>query len=160
MSAVTSSKSLSEYLYPNLEAQLFKVIDRIADGMGLHESCYLYQVPVNTFRYQVIHSPKFKAIYETARDFGIDKRVEDMRWISDNEMNIDRAKLKCSNIRWEAERAFPKKYGGAAGMATMMREGKEDDRFNAGPDDLDAMMQHIDGESVISLPAPPEAGES
>src|ERR1700761_9568208 len=90
------------------DEQIAEVIERVADGLSLKEACseagFNYQ---NVLR-RIRNSDDLSALDTRARIDFSRVQVESLNEIVRNEPDVQRARLLCDNIKWEAARVARK----------------------------------------------------
>jgi hypothetical protein len=79
------------------------------DGFTLKDACRAKGFKYESIRDRVYTNEAHSALYARARELYLENRVQTMNEIVDTEEDVQRARLKCDNIKWEASRVV-KKY--------------------------------------------------
>ena len=86
------------------------IIGMLADGVPVVQSCR--DLGVNRSElYLALDREGLTDMLARAREEYAEARVEEMQNIAETVEDVARAKLLCDNIKWEAARVAPKKYG-------------------------------------------------
>lgn len=86
------------------------VIAMLSDGKPIVQSCR--ELGINRSElYVAIDREQLSDMLARAREEYAEARVEEMQNIAETVEDVQRAKLLCDNIKWEACRVAPKKYG-------------------------------------------------
>lgn len=90
-----------------------KICDQIADGIGLAIVCQQDGFPDHkTVRGWILANLNgFFSKYARAKDFGMDYQAETMMQVIENEVDVQRARLKVDTMKWYISKIAPKKYG-------------------------------------------------
>lgn len=94
------------------DANVVEIIERIADGLTLKQSCKKSKRAYAAVKKRIDATGEFKALYAQAREEYIRARVQEMHDIAkDPKIDPQRARLMIDVIKWEAARVIPKEYG-------------------------------------------------
>lgn len=86
------------------------ICEWIAEGKSLLSWTRENQVGLSTVYQWLRKQSEFAENYARAREDAADTLVDRLSDIADSEEDIQRAKLKCDNIKWVAARMKPKNY--------------------------------------------------
>ncbi len=90
---------------------LTEIITAMVDGKSLKDVC-VEQGQSYRAVWRSIHAfEDLTTLYLRAREDYAHARVASMDIIVNTEKDVQRAKLKCDNIKWESARVLPKQYG-------------------------------------------------
>lgn len=87
------------------------VIERLAEGLNLKESAAIDGFSIKNIYTRINASPELKDLHARAREDYQRTRVDEMHQIARTEPDVQRARLLCDNIKWEAARVLPKVFG-------------------------------------------------
>jgi hypothetical protein len=94
------------------DEQLVEVIDRIAeDGITLKASCKIFGFEYTNVIRRIRANEALKELLSHAREDYAASLVAEMHEIARTEPDVQRARLMCDNIKWEAARIAAKLYG-------------------------------------------------
>ena len=93
------------------DQQVIEVIERLADGLNLKESAAVSGLHAGNIYRRINESKELKELHARAREDYQRIRVDEMHHIAKTEPDVQRARLLCDNIKWEAARVLPKEYG-------------------------------------------------
>ncbi len=97
-------------IYSN--TQVRELLTRVADnGSSLKEECVKEGLSYNAIWKRVNNSDELIQLDRRAREASIDLRVRQLNDLVQNEDDVNRARLLCDNIKWEAARVLRKIYG-------------------------------------------------
>jgi hypothetical protein len=82
-----------------------------SEGLTLKEAAAKRKVPYSTIKGRIAASPSLSALYARAREEYAEEMVHRMNGIAREEKDVQRARLLCDNIKWNASRVLPKQYG-------------------------------------------------
>ena len=88
-----------------------EAIRRLASGTPLVVACRDLNIPRSTFYHFIGNESDLLDMLARAREEYAEARVQEMQNIAETVEDVSRAKLLCDNIKWEASRMAPKKYG-------------------------------------------------
>ena len=88
-----------------------EAIRRLASGTPLVVACRDLNIPRSTFYHFIGNESDLLDMLARAREEYAESIVCEMREIAETVEDVGRAKLLCDNIKWEASRMAPKKYG-------------------------------------------------
>jgi hypothetical protein len=88
-----------------------EAIRRLASGTPLVVACRDLNIPRSTFYHFIGNESDLLDMLARAREEYAESIVCEMREIAETVEDVGRAKLLCDNIKWEASRLAPKKYG-------------------------------------------------
>lgn len=91
--------------------QVIEAIQRLANGKPLVNVCREMGVPRSTLYYVINNDSDLLDMLARAREEYAEARVCEMQEIAETVEDVGRARLMCDNIKWEAARMAPKKYG-------------------------------------------------
>jgi hypothetical protein len=92
--------------------QLVEVIERIAeDGITLKASCKIFGFEYTNVIKRIRANESLKELLAHAREDYAASLVAEMHEIAKTEPDVQRARLMCDNIKWEAARIASKLYG-------------------------------------------------
>lgn len=98
------------------EAQGDAICEWIATGNSLSSWCRDNDTALSTvYRWLRLHDD-FSANYARAREDAADTLVDKLGEVATEEEDVQRAKLKCDNIKWVASRMKPKNWGDKIGL--------------------------------------------
>lgn len=86
------------------------VLSLLSDGIPIVQSCRDLGITRSKL-YTAIDREGLGDMHARAREEYAEAKVEEMRNIAETVEDVSRAKLLCDNIKWEAARVSPKKYG-------------------------------------------------
>lgn len=92
--------------------EIVKVIEELGEtGISLKKACdnhgYVYRTVMNRIR----STPELSALDARAREDYARERARSLNEVAMNEPDVQRARLLCDNIKWEAARVLPKEFG-------------------------------------------------
>lgn len=90
---------------------LIEAISMLASGTPIVIACKQLGIPRTTFYYAIGKDQDLLNMLARAREEYAESIVCEMREIAETVEDVSRAKLLCDNIKWEAARMAPKKYG-------------------------------------------------
>lgn len=99
------------YISPEMQVLIF---DRILSGNSMNDICVELKIPRMLVSKYAAVDPEFHKQLEIVRAEALDARVESLFQITDGcetMTDVQSARLESENIRWGAERMFPRKYG-------------------------------------------------
>jgi hypothetical protein len=91
--------------------QVIEAIQRLANGTPLVNVCREMGIPRSTLYYVINNDSELLDMLARAREEYAEARVCEMQEIAETVEDVGRARLMCDNIKWEAARMAPKKYG-------------------------------------------------
>lgn len=91
--------------------QVIEAIQRLANGTPLVKVCQEMGIPRSTLYYVINTDNALLDMLARAREEYAEARVCEMQEIAETVEDVGRARLMCDNIKWEAARMAPKKYG-------------------------------------------------
>lgn len=91
--------------------QVIEAIQRLANGAPLVNVCREMGIPRSTLYYVINNDSDLLGMLARAREEYAEARVCEMQEIAETVEDVGRARLMCDNIKWEAARMAPKKYG-------------------------------------------------
>jgi predicted transcriptional regulator len=91
--------------------QVIEAIQRLANGTPLVNVCRDMGIPRSTLYYVINNDSDLLDMLARAREEYAEARVCEMQEIAETVEDVGRARLMCDNIKWEAARMAPKKYG-------------------------------------------------
>ena len=86
------------------------VLSLLSDGIPIVQSCRDLGITRSKL-YTAIDRECLWDMHARAREEYAEARVQEMQNIAETVEDVSRAKLLCDNIKWEAARVSPKKYG-------------------------------------------------
>jgi len=86
------------------------VLSLLSDGIPIVQSCRDLGITRSKL-YTAIDREGLGDMHARAREEYAEARVQEMQNIAETVEDVSRAKLLCDNIKWEAARVSPKKYG-------------------------------------------------
>ena len=86
------------------------VLSLLSDGIPIVQSCRDLGITRSKL-YTAIDREGLGDMHARAREEYAEAKVEEMQNIAETVEDVSRAKLLCDNIKWEAARVSPKKYG-------------------------------------------------
>jgi hypothetical protein len=93
------------------DEQIVPVIDRIANGSTLKAACADAGFHYGNILDRIRASERLTALDARAREDYQRVRVDEMEEIARTTKDVNRARLMCDNIKWEASRVARKIYG-------------------------------------------------
>lgn len=81
------------------------------EGVSLKAACQAVGITYSSTRDRIYSDQRLSALHARAREGYLDSRVQEMNEIALTEPDVQRARLMCDNIKWEAARILRKKYG-------------------------------------------------
>lgn len=94
------------------EQDIEVVIERIADGLTLKQSCTKSKYGYANIVKRIGQSDELKNLHARAREEYARRRVQDMHDIAKNpKIDPARARIMIDVIKWEAARVLPKEFG-------------------------------------------------
>lgn len=91
--------------------QLLEVIDRIPNGVSLKKSCQISGIGYANACTRINADEELAKTLASARIDYQQLRVDELHEIAESVEDVQRARLMCDNIKWEAARISPKTYG-------------------------------------------------
>lgn len=89
---------------------VLRILGMLSNGSPIVKSCK--ELGVNRSElYLAIDREQLSDMHARAREEYAEAKVEEMQNIAETVEDVSRAKLLCDNIKWEAARVSPKKYG-------------------------------------------------
>lgn len=92
-----------------------EIIDVIGEmgetGVSLKSACDTRNLVYRTVMNRIRSSEELTALDARARQDYARERARSLNEIAANEPDVQRARLMCDNIKWEAARVLPKEYG-------------------------------------------------
>jgi hypothetical protein len=98
------------------EGDISKIIERLAEGLTLKKSCEISKVNYPNVVKRIHESEVLTKLYARAKDEFAHYCVQEMFEIVDSEPDVQKARLKCDNVKWYAARVLPKQYGDKVSM--------------------------------------------
>jgi len=94
------------------DEQIIVLIEELGEtGISLKAACdkhgYVYRTVMNRIR----GSEELTALDARARKDYVRVRARELNEVAMNEPDVQRARLLCDNIKWEAARVLPKEFG-------------------------------------------------
>jgi len=86
------------------------VLSLLSNGIPIVQSCRDLGITRSKL-YTAIDREGLGDMHARAREEYAEARVQEMQNIAETVEDVSRAKLLCDNIKWEAARVSPKKYG-------------------------------------------------
>lgn len=86
----------------------------VHEGITLVETCKKVGLSLSAVKQRIYKYPNLHALYQQARQHYLQGKVADMETIAANAVSavdVNRARLICDNIKWEAERVVRGMYG-------------------------------------------------
>jgi hypothetical protein len=95
------------------DEELIGVIERISEGAGmsLKASCAISGFQYTNVIRRIRNNEMLRELHAQAREDRATALVSEMHEIARTEPDVQRARLMCENLRWEAARVAPKIYG-------------------------------------------------
>lgn len=93
------------------DEQIAEVIDRVADGVSLKKACAEAGFEYTNIVRRIRKSDALTQLDARAREDYQRTRVDELNEVALNEPDVQRARLMCDNIKWEAARVARKIYG-------------------------------------------------
>lgn len=93
------------------EDDIAEVISKMIEGITLKQACEKSGVSYCNINKRINESENLTKLHARARDEFAHVCVQKMFDIVDLEEDVQRARLKCDNIKWYAARVLPKVYG-------------------------------------------------
>lgn len=90
---------------------IVQAIARLAGGTPIVAACKELGIVRSTFYHVINNDHDLLDMLARAREEYAESIVCEMREIAETVEDVSRAKLLCDNIKWEASRMAPKKYG-------------------------------------------------
>lgn len=87
------------------------VVDSLASGKTMEDSAQAAGVHLSTVREWFVRDVQFHTACLRAREFAADLSVDNLERIAESEPDVNRARLRCDNIKWRASKHNPKVYG-------------------------------------------------
>ncbi len=81
------------------------------EGVSLKAACQAVGIAYDATRQRIYNDQRLSSLHARAREDYLDVRVQEMNEIAKTEPDVQRARLMCDNIKWEAARVLRKKYG-------------------------------------------------
>ncbi len=95
-----------------------KILNRLIEGESLIRICRDTNMPTMPTIYNWINRyPDFREQYRVAKMLQMDTLADRLLDITDDESNLQRARLMSDNIKWLASKLKPKKYGNKLALA-------------------------------------------
>lgn len=96
---------------PLTDDDISAVIERVANGMSLKKSCEMSGLGYANVVRRINSSETLRQLDAQAREDYIRNSVDRMHDVAATEPDVNRARLICDNIKWEAARIVRKVYG-------------------------------------------------
>ena len=96
---------------PITDDQIIEIIGRVAEGMTFGASCLASNLNRQNASRRIAEDVVLSDMYARAKEDYAVARVEEMTEVARTEPDVQRARLICDNIKWEAARVAPKHYG-------------------------------------------------
>ena len=93
------------------EEQILKALELVAEGWPFKAACKKLKLSYVAARDQVVRSPELRAADTQARQIYMREKVRDMERIALKTPDVQRARLLCDNIKWEASRVLRNEFG-------------------------------------------------
>ena len=94
------------------DSQILEVIRYMGEeGVPLRPACAAFGLAYHTVYARIYSTPYLKDLDHLAREQYLRHQVRRMNDIVDQEEDYQRARLKCENIKWEAQRVARFEYG-------------------------------------------------
>ena len=87
-----------------------EILGMLSEGTPIIDACRLMGVTRSKL-YVALDAEGLGDMHARAREEYAEARVAEMQNIAETVEDVSRAKLLCDNIKWEAARVSPKKYG-------------------------------------------------
>lgn len=100
-----------------------RVLSMLSDGMPIVQACQRLGLTRSKL-YAAIDREGLGDMHARAREEYAEARVAEMQSIAETVEDVARAKLLCDNIKWEAARVSPKKYGDRTALDVGGQDGK------------------------------------
>lgn len=121
------------------DEQIIAVIDRVADGISLKKSCEDAGFEYNNVLRRIRADDNLRMLDARAREDYQRVRVDSMDEVVRTEADVNKARLMCDNIKWEAARVARKTYGDKIDLnhsGEMTLKAVPDDRIESRVTDL------------------------
>lgn len=86
-------------------------LNKMGEGETLKACCKIYELPYMQTWHAIHASDELSELYARAREAYAHAKVQQIHEVADTEPDVQRARLKCDNIKWEASKVIPKVYG-------------------------------------------------
>ena len=93
------------------DAQIAQAIELFGEAGSMVEACAQLGLGYSAAMKRIHSDDDLSEKYARARREFLQQAVEQMNYIVDTEPDTQKARLKCDNIKWEAQRVLPRKYG-------------------------------------------------
>lgn len=94
------------------DEQIEKVLEDMGEsGLSLKSACTAAGIAYPAVRQRIYSNERLSSLYSLSREEYLIHRVQELNRIVAEEPDVSRARLMCDNIKWEAARVMPKKYG-------------------------------------------------
>ena len=96
---------------PYTDETVVQILERMVEGVTLKKSCEIEGVSYSTVRDRIRAVPQLSTLHAHVRIEYQEYMVARMAEIAKHEPDVQRARLMCDNIKWEACKVAPKIYG-------------------------------------------------
>ena len=100
------------------DADVDKIIGRLAEGVSIRKACTEIGVPDSTFRSMLRVNDEVFARYARARDIGMDAQADEMQDLESavlyGDMDPNRFRAALDGRKWRMAKQFPHNYGDSA----------------------------------------------
>jgi hypothetical protein len=94
------------------DEQIIELIGELGEtGISLKSACDAHKLVYRTVMNRIRSAPELSALDVRAREDYVRVRARQLNEVAVNEPDVQRARLMCDNIKWEAARVLPKEFG-------------------------------------------------
>lgn len=94
------------------DEQIVELIGELGEtGISLKAACDAHKLVYRTVMNRIRSSEELSALDARARQDYVRVRARQLNEVAEKEPDVQRARLMCDNIKWEAARVLPKEFG-------------------------------------------------
>lgn len=103
---------MSQIIYPSdIQADEAKILDLLANGQTLAKACESAGLSTGQFMQRLPKRTSLSHAFICARDAGAEVLADSLLGITEQEADVNRARLKSDNIKWILSRRHAAKFG-------------------------------------------------
>ena len=103
---------MSQIIYPpDIQAEEAKILDLLANGQTLAKACESVGLSTGQFMQRLPNRTSLAHAFVCARDAGAEVLADSLLGITEQEADVNRARLKSDNIKWILSRRHAAKFG-------------------------------------------------
>ena len=103
---------MSQIIYPpDVQTEEAKILDLLANGQTLAKACESVGLSTGQFMQRLPNRTSLAHAFVCARDAGAEVLADSLLGITEQEADVNRARLKSDNIKWILSRRHAAKFG-------------------------------------------------